>query len=183
MFTKAYKFSLNTLKSYVYEKNPGVFPAKNTNGTTRYLGSSNPQVNCWLIQWDAVKTYGSTPTQTGVSFTDDNTPFVDNDTIYSYLTPQNITISLSNKSASYTSNSIVNSLRYILTNSGSSPVTIRKMFAITLLPCSSTIGSNATSSTSNDKYFLSYVKELETPVEVPANGTAVIDVTVETDIS
>lgn len=179
MFTKAYLFTLKTLQAYNSTHNPGVFLRKDALGSQKYIGASGPAVSpSTYIKYETPFVVSDSPNQNCVTFSDDATPFLDDDTVYKYTTPSGISsISYLNISHATTNNGYSITIRYSVQNGGSQDVTLRKFVAYNDMRTASTLGSLATSYSK----FLSLVQEI-TPVTIPAGGTAVIDVTIETEI-
>lgn len=173
-YTKAFLMALKSYQNYPANYTVGWFPRKNIYGNQRYIGAY-AGAYC-AVYFGHISTGSSFA---GVYFSSEQTQYVDDDTIYTISRASNISASVVSESYSgSTSTKMEYKYRYSVSNSGNADVVLRKIVVLTNLPCASTQFSNATTTS---ELFISYVKELDTPITVPAEGTAIIDVTVETD--
>lgn len=180
MFTKAYLFTLKSIQAYVSGHSLAILPRKDSSGSQKYIGatqatSSSPNITIPYATPNKV----TSVTNPCVTFSDDATPFVDDDTVYRYTTPSEISsITYLNTTHAITNNGYSITIRYSVQNGGSQSVTLRKFVAYNQMKYSSTLNAITDSYTSS---FLSLVQEI-TPVTIPAGGTAIIDVTIDTEI-
>ena len=133
-------------------------------GTVVYAGATSVAVN--PLTWNRIRS--TNPQNAGFFVSDDETPYTEN--IASFRNAPNVTITVSS-SSDYTDNSVTNTITYTLTNSGSEPITIRKIGLNNDVKCSSTKGSTSISTTLAGMVF---IHELNDPIEISANGIAVI---------
>ena len=145
---------------------PFLFPSSSDphTGSIYYAAAS---VNALKpLAWNTIRS--TNPQNTGFFVSDDETPYTEN--IASFRNAPDVSITQSSSSAN-TDDSVTNTITYTLTNTGSSPVIVRKIGLNNDIKCSSTKGSTSISSTSTGMVF---IHELNDPIEIPANGIAVI---------
>ena len=178
MYTKAFKYAQSLYSVYfsdsaVYK---GYYKAKNTNGYDGYIG--NYSTNPMYLNFDQFMNPNSSNIN-GYGFSNDSTPFVDDGTVALPTLQRNLSCTKSLRSLSAVGGKLAKEFRYILTNNNSEEVTLYKFVASFEANSSSTYAGSVSSSMMP---FLGYVQEFSNPVTIPANGTAIIDVTIETEI-
>ena len=179
MYTKAY---LTFMKCFQQSDSMcGFFKAKDVGGTDRYISPFN-YTGTSLSNYPGrihTKKISSSNDSDGVNFSDIQTPFVDGED-YTYIPIPNLYMQFISSSTSGTvvGEKLSTTYRFSITNNSANSVTLYKYYQKCILGVTdSALGTSPSSRT-----FLAMVKELDSPITIPASGDAIVDITIETEI-
>ncbi len=180
MITKEFKIVQQTRQcTYLSNKGCGFFPIRCCNGQVKYAGPADGSgyMGCFLY----FGTHGSGANSEGYSFTSDDVDFSGiTDEVYDFSDISGVSYSIVGVSFGGQNDKMYTTYRYQLNNNSANQVIVRKYFIRTRAYL---FGSSGVSSASPSQYyFLSLVQDLPTPVVINAGETAIIDVTIETEI-
>ena len=172
MFNESY---VKSLGQFMMPEGSSVFPilypssSNPHTGTDYYIGASN---TISFLYWDSVRSGVQT---SGAFFSDDDTPYTEE--IATFRSAPNVTVS-ANKTTSVSGSEYKATITYTLTNNSESPIIIYKFGVNHSARGSSTRGAFP----SSNVIFLAFIHEFNEPIEIPANGIAVVVVDLKDEI-
>lgn len=179
MITKEYKIVQQTRQStYMTNKAYGFYPIRCCDGQLHYTGPMPGSGNMSCFLYFGYKSSGAS--SNGYSFTSDDVDFSGiTDEVYNFSDISGVSYSLVSVSFGGQNEKMYTTYRYQLSNTSANQVIVRKYFVRS--EAYFTTSSGETSGTRSYVY-LALVQDLPTPVVINAGETAIIDVTIETEI-
>lgn len=184
MFTKEYLESLQFMMASVSSGGSsfGFKKTYNVSGQEIYIGPQyqSSSVVTRPIVFSSINS--GSGTSIGVSFSDDSSAFSGiTSSVYKFPMISGITVSfISTRFNVVSENKIQTIYRYSVLNNNANSVTVRKFAVNASVPAQRTYGESTY--TSDNSTLLAFVKEFASPIVIGAGDTAIIDVTVETEI-
>lgn len=172
MFNESY---VKSLSQFLMTEGSSVFPVlypSSSNphtGTDYYIGASN---TISFLYWASVR---SGVQSSGAFFSDDDTQYTEE--IATFRSAPNVAVS-ANKATSVSGSEYKIKITYTLTNNSESPITIYKFGVNHSAKGSTTRGASPSSNVT----FLAFIHEFNEPIEIPANGIAVVVVELKEEI-
>lgn len=186
MFTKEYLSCLQFMMASVYSGISSSFGFKktyNVNGQEIYIGPSyqySSANRASPIPFSLINS-GAAGTSSGISFSNDANAFSGiTSSVYKFPMVSGITASFVSVRYNVVSeNKIQTIYRYNVVNNNSGSVTVRKFAVNASIPYISAYGESTSVSSAT---LLSFVQEFASPIVIDGGATAIIDVTVETEL-
>lgn len=186
MFTKEYLTCLQFMMASMSSGSASSFGFKktyNVDGHEIYIGPSYQysSVRTNPVPFPSINNYSSGTSQ-GISFSDDASTFSGiTSSVYKFPMISGITASfVSVRYNVVSANKIQNIYRYSVINNNAGSVTVRKFAVNAVVPSRAAYGQS--SSANDSTTLLAFVKDFASPIVIDGGATAIIDITVETEI-